>query len=345
MTFPTVVFGSASITAPSTATFTDGSSIPSGGFILHVKPTRTVGASGIDIGFTYVSQFGVTKTTAVSTAIAAGTSSGSFVKVVLEPGDTGIRDLIGISYFFGGTTGDALSFESLNEGLGAPPFDIILTDSHNRSIPGSFLDETTFPRFYGNFFDIPVLLPEFYNSNPIMSIPMDLISSTFYAFLPETMISRFYAKEEDVSKLDKVSWMTEISGRDFTGYEYVILRSWLESIVGQVISGYVTNISNQIIYNAIKLILISSTASTQQPAGISDALPVDPITGLYQAFVKNVIYDDRYIIIQAGIGKYTSLKGGGTPSVINGSQTFPIPYNLQFECPSVVCDFDLTRKQ
>ncbi len=346
MTFPTVVFGSASVTTPNTATFTDGNSIPSGGFILHIKPMINVGGSGIDIGFTYINQFGVTKTTAVSTAIAAGTTAGSHIKVVLEPGDTGIRDLISISYFAGGTAGDALSFESLNEGLGAPPFDIILTDSHDRNIAGSYWNEQLFSRSLdANFFDIFVTIPELYNSNPIMQIPLEFVSSSLYAFLPDMTILRFYAKEEEVSKLDKVSWLEEISGRDLTGYEYIVLKSWLESIVGQVISGYITNTSGQLIYNAIKLILISTTASTQQPTGISDALPVDPVTGLYQAFVKNVIYNDRYLIIQAGVGKYTSLKGGGTPSTINGSQTLPIPYNLQFECPSVVCDFDLTRKQ
>ena len=91
--------------------------------------------------------------------------------------------------------------------------------------------------------------------------------------------------------------------------------------------------------------MISPTASTSQPGGISDALPVDPATGLYQAFIKNISYTDRYVIVQAGVGKYTSLKGGGTPIYIDGSRTLPIPYNLQFECPTIECDFDLTRKQ
>lgn len=347
MTFAAVVFGTLSVTAPSTAIYTDGNSISTGGFILYVKPTVNVGAAGIGIGFTYVNQFGVTKTTTVSTAIASGTTTGTHVKVVLEPGDTGIRDVISISYFTGGTIGDRLSLESWNEGLGAPTFDFILTDYHDRSVPGSFMSDPNPFEFTGNVLDISVEMPEYYNSNPIMSVPMDLNSSNLTEFLPELMVDRgTLAIEEDVTKTTNViEWIPEINGRDLIGVELTLLKSWLEAIVGQVVSGYITNTNDETIYNAIKLVLISPTASTGQPSGISDALPVDPNTGLYQAFIKNVVYTDRYVIVQAGVGKYTSLIGGGTPSVINGSQTLPVPYNLQFECPTIECDFDLTRKE
>lgn len=347
MTFAAVVFGTLSVTAPSTATYTDGNSIPTGGFILYVKPTINVGAAGIDIGFTYVNQFGVTRTTAVSTAISSGTTAGTHIKVVLEPGDTGIRDVISVSYFAGGTVGDSLSLESWNEGLGAPTFDFILTDSHNRSIPGSFMSDPNPFEFVGNIFDISVEMPEFYNSNPVMSVPMDISSSDLTEFLPALMIDRGIPviEESVVKTTSTIEWIPDIQGRDLIGVELTLLKSWLESIVGQVVSGYVTNTNNEIIYNAIRLVLISPTASTSQPAGMSDALPIDPNTGLYQAFIKNVVYTDRYVIVQAGVGKYTSLIGGGTPYVINGSQTLPIPYNLQFECPTIECDFDVTRKQ
>lgn len=160
MTFAAVVFGTLSVTAPSTAIYTDGNSISTGGFILYVKPTVNVGAAGIGIGFTYVNQFGVTKTTTVSTAIASGTTTGTHVKVVLEPGDTGIRDVISISYFTGGTIGDRLSLESWNEGLGAPTFDFILTDYHDRSVPGSFMSDPNPFEFTGNVLDISVEMPE-----------------------------------------------------------------------------------------------------------------------------------------------------------------------------------------
>jgi hypothetical protein len=345
MTFPTVIFGSISVTGPSTYTFTDGGSISTGGFILYIVPTINVGAAGIGIGFTYINQFGVTKTTSVSTAVASGTTSGTHVKVVLEPGDTGIRDITGISYFTGGTAGDALNFQSSNEGLGTPAFDLILTDPFDRSVPGSFMEEPYPFQFTGNTHDITSVIPDLYYSNP--QVQMELSISNLAAYFPELMIDRgIPVIEEGVTKTTEIiEWITEPTMRTLTGYEFVLFKSWLESIVGQVVSGYIANTNNEIIYNAIKLVLISPTASTGQPGGISDALPVDPVTGLYQAFIKNVSYTDRYVIVQAGIGKYTSLKGGGTPTYINGSQTLPVPYNLQFECPTIECDFDVTRKQ
>ena len=271
MTFTAVVFGTLSVTAPDTATYTDGNSIPTGGFILYVKPTVNVGAAGIDIGFTYVNQFGVTRTTAVSTAISSGTTAGTHVKVVLEPGDTGIRDIISISYFAGGTIGDSLSLESWNEGLGAPPFDFTLTDYHDRSIPGSFMSDPNPFDFIGNVLDISVEMPEFYNSNPVMSVPMDLNGSDLTGFLPALMVDRGIPviEESVIRTTDTIEWIPEINGRDLTGVELTLLKSWLESIVGQVVSGYITNTNGEIIYNAIKLVLISPTASTQQPAGIS----------------------------------------------------------------------------
>lgn len=345
MTFPTVTFGSISVTGSGTYIYTDGGSISTGGFILYMVPTINVGAAGIDLGFTYVNQFGVTKTTSVSTAIAAGTTSGTHIKVVLEPGDTGIRDIIAISSFVGGTAGDNLSFQSWNEGLGAPTFDLILTDPFDRSIPGSFMVEPYPFQFTGNTHDLLSVIPDLYYSNP--QVQMELSSSNLVAYFPGLMIDRgIPVREEGITKTTGIiEWITEPITRTLTGYEFVLFKSWLESIVGQVVSGYITNTNGEMIYNAIKLVLISPTASTQQPAGISDVLPVDPNTGLYQAFIKNVVYTDRYVIIQAGVGKYTSLVGGGTPYAINGSQTLPIPYNLQFECPTIECDFDMTRKQ
>ena len=345
MTFPTVTFGSVSVTGSGTYTYTDGGSISTGGFILYIVPTINVGIAGIDIGFTYVNQFGETKTTAVSTAVASGTTSGTHVRVVLEPGDTGIRDVIGVGYFAGGTAGDNLSFQSWNEGLGAPAFALTLTDSFDRSVPGSFMVEPYLFQFPGNIFDVLSIIPELYYSNP--QVQMELFSTNFVGYLPEPMIDRgIPVRVENITKSDgTLEWITEPTMRTLTGYELVLFKSWLESVVGQVVSGYITNTSNQLIYNAIKLVLISPTASTSQPGGISDALPIDPATGLYQAFIKNILYTDRYVIVQAGVGKYTSLKGGGTPIYIDGSRTLPIPYNLQFECPTIECDFDLTRKQ
>ncbi len=344
MTFTTVVFGTLSVTAPNTATYTDVNSISTGGLILYIRPIINVGGSGIGIGFTYINQFGTTKTTTINTAISSSTTAGSHIPVVLEPGDTGIRDIISISYFAGGTAGDQLSFESWNEGLGAPPFGLILTDPHNRNIPGSYMPEPYPFDFNGNFFDLSITMPEFYNSNPVIPIPIDISISNITEFLSPEIVDRgLSAIEENVSRTTNIiEWIPEISGRDVTGIELYIFRSWLESVVGQVLSGYIQNISGEVIRNAFSLILTSPPTDTY-PSGITAVADVNPNTGLYQAFLKNVIYNKRYIIVKVGI-KNIALEGAGIPTVVNGNQQLPLPYNLQFACPIKNCDFTVARK-
>lgn len=340
---PVITFGS--VTATTQAIYTPGSGISTGGFRLFVVPSVNMGPAGIDIGFTYIDQFGVEKTTTVTTAIAALTTSGTHIQVVLEPGDTGIRSLVGISYFAGGTPGDSISFESWNEGLGAPAFSITLTNPFDRTVPGSFIPDMYLYEFTGFSYGISTVLQEIYSSNP--QVILALLGSDMVGYLPELMIDRAISAREDVitRTTNIIEWIPDPTMRTITGYEFPLLKSWLESVVGQVVSGYVTNTQNEVILNAIKLVLVSSSTSTSQPGGISDALPVDPTTGLYQAFIKGVVYTDRYVVVQAGVGKVTALIGGGTPAVIDGSKVLSIPYNLQFECPTIECDFDLTRKQ
>ena len=338
MAFVTVIFGTGSVTVPGSITFTPGSSIPSGGYYLYIVPTVNIGPNPIDIGFTYTNQYGVLKTTTVTTSILAGTTSGSHIRVALNAGDTGIQSLSSISYFGGGTAGDALSFESWNEGTGSQPFDYTLSDVINRSIPGTFLPEPIIAQFNGNSFDPSSITPDFYTAAP-PSIVMDTIWSDLVAFLPDLMIDRgINIKDESIVSRNMVDWIPEPLTRTLTGLDFFVFRSWLESVVGQVVSGYILNTQGEVILNAIKLVLVSTTT-----ADVDTVTSVEPVTGLYQAAIKNVVYDQRYIIIKAGV-KVTSLEGGGTPTVVDGTQKLSIPYNIQFACPTVICDFDMTRK-
>lgn len=343
MTFLTVAFGSILVTGSNTYTYTDGNSIPTGGLILYIVPTRNVGGAGIDIGVTYINQFGVTRTTTVSTAIASGTTSGTHIKVVLEPGDTGIRDIIGINYLAGGTANDALSLESWNEGLGAPAFDLMLTDAFDRTVPGSFIPEPYLFEFPGDAYDLFSTIPDLYYSNP--QVQMELTGSNMVGYLPEPMIDRdTLTREEKITMTDgSLEWITGPTMRTFAGREFILFRSWLESVVGQVVSGYVQNISGDVIKNAFSLILMSTTATDITPGGASIVSDVNPDTGLYQTFLKEIIYDKRYIIIKVGI-KNVALEGAGIPTYVNGNQQLVVPYNLQFACPVIDCDFNVTRK-
>jgi len=133
------------------------------------------------------------------------------------------------------------------------------------------------------------------------------------------------------------------SGRQLTARRLAFLKTWLESVVGQVVSGYVQNLSGDVIRNAFSMILMSTIPTEISPGGASIVSNVNPDTGLYQAFFKSIIYDKRYIIIKIGL-KNVALEGAGVPPFIDGSQKLEIPYNLQFACPIIDCDFNITRK-
>lgn len=349
MTFTATIFGRGVVTGGGNLNYVDLDSISSGGFQLFIVPTRNVGPAGIDLGFTYVNQFGVTKTTTVSTAIGAGTTAGTPIKVVLEPGDTGIRDIISVSYFAGGSNGDQLNFQSLNEGLGRPPFDISKTEPFDRTAPGSHIVEPYMGEWKGIVYPLLNVIPTLWYADPAMPVPMYIIKSYISEWLPDTIVDRATITktidlvDEIGARKEIVEWIPEpLSGRDVVGKPIFFFRSWLESVVGQVLSGYVQNVNGQVIKNAFSMILMSPPTDTN-PSGVTATADVSPDTGLYQAFLKKVIYDQRYLIVKIGI-KNIALEGAGIPTVVNGNQQLPIPYNLQFACPVKNCDFTITRK-
>lgn len=344
MTFLTVVFGSISITSPGSAVYTPGNSISTGGLRLFIVPTINVANKSIDMGFTYINQFGIQKTTAVTTPVAANTTSGTHIQVVLEPGDTGVQRVISISINpGGGNAGDTFNLESWNEGLGAPALGLTLTDPFDRTVPGSFFPEPYLFEFPGNIYDLLSIIPDLYYSNP--HVQMELSSSNMVDYLPELMIDRdISVREEGITRTDgTLEWIAEPTMRTIAGYEFILFRSWLESVVGQVVSGYVQNISGDVIRNAFSLILMSTTPTETTPGGISTVTDVNPDTGLYQTFLKKIIYDQRYIIIKIGV-KNIALEGAGIPTFVDGNQQLIVPYNLQFACPVIDCDFNITRK-
>lgn len=345
MTFSTVYFGRLVVTGVG-FNYIDDSSIPSGGFRLFIVPTRNIGAAGIDIGLTYVNQFGVTKTTTVSTAIASGTTAGTHIQVVLEPGDTGIRDIISVSYFAGGSIGDQLSFESWNEGLGRLPIEFGHTDVFDRTLPGAHIFEPILVEWKGKSFGPTYVTPIMYYSSPGIIPPIRFSSSVITGYSPEVIVDRAtIIKAIEWSKGNEiVGWIPEpLSGNQYAGKPYFVFKSWLESVVGQVLSGYVQSVNGQIIKNAFSMVLMSTTPTETSPGGSSITADVNPDTGLYQAFLKKVVYDSRYLIVKIGI-KNIALEGAGIPTVVDGNQQLPIPYNLQFACPVKNCDFTITRK-
>lgn len=345
MTFPTIVFGSGIIdpTSPGRVQYTDGSSISAGGYRLFIVPIVNIGGSGIDFGFTYVNQFGQTKTTTVTTPVGAFTTAGTHVEVVLEPGDTGIQDLISVTAI-GGINGNSLSFESWNEGSGAPARPISNSSTFDRSLPGAHLEPIFIRAINVKLIDRIASIPILYYTSPAIQIPVPLERSIFITNIPEIMINRNIVSKDFIKeRADRVDWSPDPYGiRIFDGKSIQNLKSWLESVVGQVTSGYIQNINGKIINNAFILVLISPPSDVN-PAGVTTTSDVNPNTGLYQAFLKKVVYDKRYIMVKIGI-KNIALEGAGTPVVVDGNQQLPIPYSLQFACPVKDCDFIVTRK-
>ncbi len=370
MAFPTAVFGNISITSPGTAVYTDGSSIPTGGYRLFIVPTRNVGLNGIDIGFTYINQFGNMKTTSVTTAIAPSTTAGTHIQAVLEAGDTGIRDIVSITINIGGgTAGDQLNLESWNEGIGRLPISVTSTKSFDRTeiypettpeYPGGIpahIPEPYLGLWKGRFYSVlqdtsgnpSPLVPIIYYSDPQIQIPIGFNKSTITEWvawpitgrMPITKIVKL--ADEQGARKEIVEWIPEpLSKREYIGRMYFVFKSWIESVVGQVLSGYVQNVNGDIIKNAFSMILMSPPTDVN-PSGVTATTDVNPDNGLYQAFLKKVIYDKRYIIVKVGI-KNIALEGAGTPTVVDGNQQLPIPYNLQFACPVKNCDFTVVRK-
>lgn len=115
MSFEAVVFGTYVIGTG----YTQGDSIPKGGYQPYIVITNEVGSNAFDVSITYVDQHGNTDTTVVSTAVSAYTQAGTYVKMVLKNGDSGVREITAVTVT-GGTAGDAFTLESYNEGLGGP---------------------------------------------------------------------------------------------------------------------------------------------------------------------------------------------------------------------------------
>jgi hypothetical protein len=115
--------------------------------------------------------------------------------------------------------------------------------------------------------------------------------------------------------------------------QILIPTSWLESIVGQVVSGYVRDQNENLILNGIKIVITSSSTS-----GVDQMNPVNPTTAFYQVFVKNAKYDNRYLLVnQEGKTYDLSYSGYGLPAIINGTIKVPSPQDLHFWKPDAIC--------
>jgi hypothetical protein len=128
-------------------------------------------------------------------------------------------------------------------------------------------------------------------------------------------------------------WIPEcLSGRTFNRREILLIKTYSETTVGQVLSGYVRDQNENII--AGTKVIITSTYSI----GLDQMGTVNPDTGFYQVFVKNTKYDGRSVIVGL-VGKSFSVSYTkyGTPALLDGTTQLASPQDLHFWKPNQIC--------
>ena len=129
------------------------------------------------------------------------------------------------------------------------------------------------------------------------------------------------------------TWIPEcLSGRIFNRREILLIKTYSETTVGQVLSGYVRDQNENII--AGTKVIITSTYSI----GLDQMGTVNPDTGFYQVFVKNTKYDGRSVIVGlAGKSFSVSYTKYGTPTLLDGTTQLASPQDLHFWKPDAIC--------
>jgi hypothetical protein len=154
-------------------------------------------------------------------------------------------------------------------------------------------------------------------------------------YLPEVLSGHEFAgKIWIMIKGNDVSFLIEtLSERQWIAKYWVFFKSWIESVVGQVVSGYVRDQDENIILDGIKIVITSSVTS-----GTDQMNPVNPTTGFYQIFVKNTKYDNRYLLVNKE-GKTFDLAYStyGLPAIIDGTIKVPSPQDMHFWKPEAIC--------
>ncbi len=130
-----------------------------------------------------------------------------------------------------------------------------------------------------------------------------------------------------------VDWITEpLSGRTINRRLIDLIRTWSETVVGQVLSGYIKD-QNETIIGGTKVI-ITSTYSV----GLDQMGSVDSATGFYQVFVRNTKYDGRLLIVVLDEKTFdVAYRLYGSPIIIDGTQKVPSPQDLHFWKPDAIC--------
>lgn len=128
-------------------------------------------------------------------------------------------------------------------------------------------------------------------------------------------------------------WLQDtLSGRTFIRRLILLVATFSETVVGQVLSGYVRDQNDTIIPGT--KVIITSTYSI----GLDQMGTVNPDTGFYQVFVKNTKYDGRSVIVAVeGKSFGVSYTKYGAPDLLDGTTKLASPQDLYFWKPDAIC--------
>lgn len=268
----------------------------------------------------------------------------ALIETVIAPGDIGIN------------MSDITKYEFLNLNLYIEIYDVdmsymfTMTDVSNVLGGDMYLFfETMIPlSIAANIYH--VVIADFGNKGKILSVPI-VATLTKYDFPGKGIVISSLGNIGIIypDKLNRATSITQIRARtsfvEFGSIGKIVII--LESVkatgprlpgIIQEISGYVIDTNNNIIKNAVKLI-IASTENSQ----LNQISGVNPVTGFYQTSIREAIFNKRFLMVQTT--KLVTLEGAGEPAIIDGTQKLPVPLNLMFNCPIPNCDFNITRKR
>ncbi len=176
--------------------------------------------------------------------------------------------------------------------------------------------------------------PSYGSASPVISVPLD-----FKRLEPYSKYLTYLGTQLDPVDLFLIHslggfHMDILSGWQRWAKYWLTVSSWLESVVGQVVHGYVRDQNENIILNAFKVIITSTYAF-----GFDSMGTVDPTTGFFELFVKSTKYDNRWLIAQLNTGKTFDIayRKYGLPGLLDGTTMLASPQDLHFWVPSQIC--------
>jgi hypothetical protein len=308
-----VLAGTCHVISSSVVTFTDKGSISPGYGWLQIKVTDNTGSSNINVRVTYIDQDGNSKDASTSTLIPKGTFKDTFIDVILNDGDIGVKDVADVAVN-GGTAGDAFELHLFYFGrsIGANP-----------SIVESNIPETQTGRVETGKVIEECRSIQPLGVNPSIQGHIQVFKADNDAFEPVTLSSRdLIQRIFELNHAVDLEWFDNTAaGRLHSSVTIPFSRSMLENIL----RGLVKDQDGSLIKTAFKVLLTSSDSP-----GKDVMAEVDPDTAAYWVLIKETVYDSCFVLVSDPVTKKVRMYRQYGPLNLDGKQRMDPTY-LVFE--------------